>query len=60
MNLDKKTGISIMKINSQLDEGPICNLMKLISKKQDNADDLSEKLSDLASVEKYLMISTTY
>ena len=26
MNLDKVTGISIMKINSKLDQGPICNL----------------------------------
>ena len=25
MNLDKETGISIMKINENLDEGPICN-----------------------------------
>ena len=25
MNLDKETGISIMKINENLDEGPVCN-----------------------------------
>ena len=28
MNLDKETGISIMKINSKLDQGPICNFYK--------------------------------
>ena len=53
MNLEKKTGISIMKINSQLDEGPVCKSYEIDINEKDSTDDLSEKLSDLA-VEKIL------
>ena len=53
MNLEKKTGISIMKINSQLDEGPLCKSYEIDINEKDSSDDLSEKLSDLA-VEKIL------
>ena len=53
MNLEKKTGISIMKINSQLDEGPVCKSYEINIDEKDSSDDLSEKLSDLA-VEKIL------
>ena len=53
MNLEKKTGISIMKINSQLDEGPVCKSYEIDIDENDSSDDLSEKLSDLA-VEKIL------
>ncbi len=53
MNLEKKTGISIMKINSQLDEGPVCKSYEIAIDEKDSSDDLSEKLSDLA-VEKVL------
>ena len=53
MNLEKKTGISIMKINSKLDEGPVCNSYEIAIDEKDSSDDLSEKLSDLA-VEKIL------
>ena len=53
MNLEKKTGISIMKINSQLDEGPVCKSYEIDINEKDSSDDLSEKLSDLA-VEKIL------
>jgi len=49
MNLDNKTGISIMKINNKLDAGPICNTYEVDIKKQDNAETISEKLSMLAS-----------
>ena len=49
MNLDNKTGISIMKINNKLDAGPICNKYEIEIKKQDNAETISEKLSMLAS-----------
>ena len=49
MNLDNKTGISIMKINNKLDSGPICNKYEIEIKKQDNAEIISEKLSMLAS-----------
>ena len=53
MKLEKKTGISIMKINSQLDEGPVCKSYEIDINEKDSSDDLSEKLSDLA-VEKIL------
>ena len=49
MNLDKQTGISIMKINEKLDTGPVCNSYKLDIKDNDNAEIISEKLSVLAA-----------
>ena len=49
MNLDKETGISIMKINENLDEGPVCNQYQLKISENMNADELSDKLSLLAS-----------
>ena len=38
MNLDKQTGISIMKINEKLDTGPVCSTYKLDIKDNDNAE----------------------
>ncbi len=49
MNLDKETGISIMKIEEKLDNGPVCNIHKIKLYKNDNSQDISEKLSQLAS-----------
>ena len=49
MNLDKQTGISIMKINEKLDTGPVCNSYKLDVMDNDNAEIISEKLSALAA-----------
>ena len=49
MNLDEETGISIMKITEKLDTGPVCNIYKLELIQNDNAQDISEKLSYLAS-----------
>ncbi len=49
MNLEKKTGISIMKINEKLDEGPVCNAYDIEIKANDNYETLSEKLSSLAA-----------
>ena len=49
MNLDNKTGISIMKISNKLDSGPICNKYEIEIKKQDNSETISEKLSLIAS-----------
>ena len=49
MNLDKETGISIMKVEEKLDTGPICNSYKIDIKQDDNAITISEKLSLLAS-----------
>ena len=49
MSLEKKTGISIMKINEDLDTGPICNSYEIDILANDNAETLSVKLSSLAS-----------
>ena len=49
MNLDKETGITIMKIAEQLDTGPICNTYKINLENNLNAQDISEHLSLLAA-----------
>ena len=49
MNLDKETGISIMKIGEQLDAGPVCNAYKINIENNLNAEDISEMLSSLAA-----------
>ena len=49
MNLDKKTGITIMKITSKLDAGPISNIYEIEMKSDYNYEIVSEKLSSLAS-----------
>jgi methionyl-tRNA formyltransferase len=49
MNLDKETGITIMKIAEQLDTGPICNTYKINLENNLNAQDISEQLSSLAA-----------
>ena len=49
MNLEKETGISIMKIGEKLDTGPICNSYKIEIMKDDNSETLSQKLSTLAA-----------
>jgi len=49
MNLDKQTGISIMKISEKLDTGPVCNSYTLDINYNDNAEIISEKLSVLAA-----------
>ena len=49
MNLDRKTGISIMKINENLDEGPVCNQYSINISEKMNSEELSEKLSSIAS-----------
>ena len=49
MNLDDETGISIMKINDELDSGPISNIYKIKLDKTNNASEVSEKLSLLAA-----------
>ena len=55
MNLDKETGISIMKINDKLDSGDVSKVFKLKILENENALSLSERLSTLAS-EKILNI----
>ena len=49
MNLDNKTGISIMKIINKLDAGPVTKRYETDIKKQDNAEIISERLSLIAS-----------
>ena len=49
MNLDKQTGISIMKISEKLDTGPICDSYPLNILENENAENLSERLSLLAA-----------
>jgi len=49
MNLDKEIGISIMKINEELDSGPVSNLYKIKLDQKLNATEISEKLSLLAA-----------
>ena len=48
MNLEKETGISIMKIEEKLDAGPVCNSYKIEISQNDNSEKISEKLSLLA------------
>ena len=49
MNLDKETGFSIMKIEEQLDTGPVSNIYKINLENNLNAYDVAEKLSSLAA-----------
>ena len=49
MNLDKLTGISIMKIVEKLDSGPISNSYPLNILENENVESLSERLSLLAA-----------
>jgi methionyl-tRNA formyltransferase len=49
MNLEKETGISIMRIGEKLDTGPICNSYKIEIMTDDNTETISEKLSALAA-----------
>jgi methionyl-tRNA formyltransferase len=49
MNLDNETGISIMRIGEKLDTGPVCNNYKVEIKVSDNAELISNKLSNIAS-----------
>ncbi len=50
MNLDKETGISIMKIDEELDSGPVSNIYKIKIRENDNAQEISEQLSSLAAI----------
>tara|TARA_B110000046_G_scaffold12519_1_gene12348 strand:- start:572 stop:1504 length:933 start_codon:yes stop_codon:yes gene_type:complete len=49
MNLEKETGISIMRIGEKLDTGPVCNSYKIEIMANDNLETISEKLSALAA-----------
>lgn len=49
INLDKETGVSIMKISEQLDTGPVCNTYKIDLDNNLNASDVADKLSLIAA-----------
>ncbi len=49
MNLDKETGVSIMKIEEKLDAGPVCNTYKINIENNSNSAEISEKLSFIAA-----------
>ena len=49
LNLENETGISVMQINDKLDQGNVCSQFKININKNDNAEDLTTKLSNLAS-----------
>jgi methionyl-tRNA formyltransferase len=49
MNLEKETGVSIMRIEEKLDTGPVCNSYKIEIMSDDNSETIAEKLSTLAA-----------
>tara|TARA_Y100000768_G_scaffold332660_1_gene272380 strand:- start:2298 stop:3215 length:918 start_codon:yes stop_codon:yes gene_type:complete len=49
LNLDKETGVSIMKITHGLDEGPYMKQIKVKIDKKTNAGELTTKLSSLGA-----------
>ena len=49
MNCDKETGISIMKIEPELDTGPILMTSKIEITKNNNYEELSNKMSNLGA-----------
>jgi methionyl-tRNA formyltransferase len=49
MNLDNETGISIMKIEEELDSGPVSNIYRIKLDRSENGQEISERLSLLAA-----------
>jgi methionyl-tRNA formyltransferase len=49
MNMDKETGISIMKIVEELDAGPLMKTAKIKIKKNTNTESLREDLSSISA-----------
>jgi methionyl-tRNA formyltransferase len=49
MNMDKETGISIMKIVPKLDAGPVLIQSRLAISKEINHDEMSAKMADLGA-----------
>ena len=49
MNLDKETGISIMKIEEKLDTGPVMKKIKIGISSSDTSEEISKKLSKISS-----------
>ena len=49
INLDKQTGISVMKIAEKLDTGPVCNTYKIDLNNNLNASDVADRLALIAA-----------
>ncbi len=49
MNLDRETGISVMKINEKLDAGNVSDIFKIDILENENTQSLNERLSILAA-----------
>ena len=49
INLDKQTGVSIMKIKEELDSGPVMKKIKIDINSFDTSGSISEKLSKISS-----------
>jgi len=49
LNLETQTGISFMRLNEKLDEGPVCNTYKVEIKENENSENLSRRLSELGA-----------
>ena len=49
MNMDKETGISIMKIINELDAGPVMKTVKIKITNECNFETLSKKMSNIAA-----------
>ena len=49
MNLDKETGVSVMRIAEELDTGPVCNTYRIDLENNLNASDIADKLSSIAA-----------
>ena len=49
INLDDETGISIMKISEELDSGPVSNIYRIKLDRNQNSQEISERLSFLAA-----------
>ena len=49
MNQERETGVSIIKINENLDEGPVYDIFSTKIKDNENAKDLSIRLASIAS-----------
>ncbi len=49
MNMDNETGISIMKVVSELDAGPVMKVAKIKIKEDSNFQEINEKISSLAA-----------
>ena len=60
MNLDKETGISVMKINEKLDAGDVSDIFKINILENENAQSLNERLSIMAGEKIFNIIENIF